>query len=747
MNSKGIPLISFLLVILCIVFSCKPDAPKGTALDPDTRKWVQEAFHKLDTMAFTASFNAERAEIIRKRFENEQDASKKLNLAVDYSNELLRCGRIKESLDLMAQVLKFLKDNNIDPKPATRRNLHSMVGIAYMRYGEVENCLQQHNHESCFLPISSNAVHKLTFGSVRAIEEYQKALKEFPNDLEFKYMLNIAYQTLGKYPDEVPKQYLIDPKWFASSIPFPRYREIAGELGINRNGLAGGVVMDDFTNDGWLDIVVTSWGPHGELLFYLNNGDGTFSDKTKEFGLDGQVSVLNLNQTDFNNDGWLDIFLMRGGWWQKNGDIPRTLLMNTGKGHFEDVTLKAGLTKWAPSQTSAWADYNLDGWIDVLIANESMPDFQRGIDLYINQKNGTFRYESEAWNLTMNQFFKGVTPTYSNNDKFPDLYFSALTDSNSLVINQHSSGQNSFVRANGPGKFIGAPFRSFPCWSFDFDNSGTEDIFVSSYLNEKPPVDFWMSSHLKTVDPVMLPKLYSNKGNNTYEEVGKSMGLTEVAFTMGCNYGDINTDGYLDFYLATGNPLFQALVPNKMYLNMGGKKFEDVSYSGGFANIQKGHGVGFGDLDHDGDEDMYVVIGGAVDGDTYFSCLFENPNPDNNNWVILKLEGTTANRAAIGARVAISAEENGQERMIYRTVSSGASFGGNSLILEIGLGKSTMVNKVTVQWPCKDCPDQVITGLEINHAYKLVEGQSKPVLMEYQKWTRKDQLIMASDHQ
>ena len=95
------------------------------------------------------------------------------------------------------------------------------------------------------------------------------------------------------------------------------------------------------------------------------------------------------------------------------------------------------------------------------------------------------------------------------------------------------------------------------------------------------------------------------------------MGLNEVAYTMGCNFGDINTDGFLDFYLATGNPLYQSLVPNKMYLNMEGQQFEDVSYSGGFANIQKGHGVGFGDLDHDGDEDLYVVIGGAYDGDSF----------------------------------------------------------------------------------------------------------------------------------
>jgi hypothetical protein len=200
---------------------------------------------------------------------------------------------------------------------------------------------------------------------------------------------------------------------------------------------------------------------------------------------------------------------------------------------------------------------------------------------------------------------------------------------------------------------------------------------------------------------------------------------------MGCNFGDINTDGFLDFYLATGNPFYQSIVPNKMYLNMNGQRFEDISYVGGFANIQKGHGVGFGDLDHDGDEDMYVVIGGALDGDNYYNCLFENPNPDQNNWLILRLEGKKANTAAIGARVAVSVQENGQERMIHRLVSSGASFGGNSLELEVGLRKAAKVNHVTVRWPCKECPEERFEGFAINQAYHLVQNSKKPQLLEY----------------
>lgn len=208
--------------------------------------------------------------------------------------------------------------------------------------------------------------------------------------------------------------------------------------------------------------------------------------------------------------------------------------------------------------------------------------------------------------------------------------FSPLGAPNLLFINQGYTGKNGFA-IPGPETILAEPDKSFPCWSFDYDNDGHEDIFVSSFSNEDTPATQWMKSHMGTADPNFLPKLYHNKGNLQFEEVGIKMGLTEVAFTMGCNFGDINSDGFLDFYLATGNPMFQAIVPNKMYLNMEGKRFEDISYSGGFANIQKGHGVGFGDLDHDGDEDLYVVIGGSYDGDQFYNCLFENPNPDQNN--------------------------------------------------------------------------------------------------------------------
>ncbi len=722
-----------LLFLLTLTFSnCKKEASTDSTLTPesDTRQLVKEAYARVNPMMIQATFNAERVAIMKNMLDNETDPGKKINLELEYALELLKVGKSLESLKQYESTYSTIVNNKIALDPMTRRNLYFVIGMAYLRHGEIENCVQNHNHESCFIPIRGEGVHQLQVGSRKAIVQFETILKEFPDDLETKYLLNLAYQTLGEYPDKVPAAWRIDPSWYTNKVKIKRFEDIAPILGVNRNTRAGGVVMEDFTNDGWLDIVVTSWNHNDPTLFYLNNGDGTFSDKSAETGLIGHLGSLHLNQTDFNNDGWMDLYIMRGAWYMKQGDIPNTLLMNTGKGTFVDVTIKAGLTHHAGTQASAWADFNLDGWLDLVVANESIGDYRRGIDLYINQQNGTFTHESAAYGLTQNEFFKGCVAVDANNDRYPDIYFSSLTNGNMLMINQGFKGEKAFLPA-GPTANVKAPMSSFPCWNFDYDNDGNEDLFVSAFSNDKSPAIMWMQDHVGKTDKTFLPKLYHNKGNMVFEDVSDQMGLNEVAYTMGCSFGDINVDGFLDYYLATGNPLYQSLVPNKMYLNIEGRKFEDVSYSGGFANIQKGHGVSFGDWDHDGDEDLYAVIGGAYDGDFFYNCFFDNPNEHNNNWVVLKLEGTKANKAAVGARVTISTQENGKERKICRTVTSGASFGANSLALEVGLRKSTTINSVTVQWPCKECPVEEFKGMEINKAYRLVQGVSAPKLLEY----------------
>ena len=123
--------------------------------------------------------------------------------------------------------------------------------------------------------------------------------------------------------------------------------------GLDINGHAGGVLVEDFDGDGLLDVMVSSSGPLDQMHLFHNNGDGTFRDVTAGSGLMGETGGLNLVLTDYNNDGHPDVLVLRGGWWGKQGCYPMSLLRNNGDGTFDDVTEEAGLLSAAPTNTAS----------------------------------------------------------------------------------------------------------------------------------------------------------------------------------------------------------------------------------------------------------------------------------------------------------------------------------------------------------------------------------------------------------
>ena len=129
--------------------------------------------------------------------------------------------------------------------------------------------------------------------------------------------------------------------------------------------------------------------------------------------------------------------------------------------------------------------------------------------------------------------------------------------------------------------------------------------------------------------------------------------------------------------------------------------------------------MAFGDLDNDGDQDIYSVLGGAYQGDNYPNICFENPMSEN-NWIVLKLEGVKSNRSAIGTKLKLELETG---RVIYYTINTGGSFGANSLQSEIGIGKGELIQKLSVMWP--NSHTQNFYSVQVNKKYKLVEGQNK----------------------
>lgn len=330
------------------------------------------------------------------------------------------------------------------------RELEEKLGIAEMRRGENENCINNRNAESCIFPLSAKACHRFTSGSENAIRHFLNCLRRNPKDLELKWLLNISYMTLGKYPREVPGEYLIPPKVFESREEVGRFVDVAPSHGLDILSMAGGVIMDDFDNDGFLDVVTSSLDACGSLHYFHNNGDGTFADRTAQAGLSNQLGGLNLIQADYNNDGLMDILVLRGAW-----ELPmrKSLLRNNGDGTFTDVTRESGLAVPATStQTAAWIDFDNDGNLDLFVGNESA-----AAQLFRNNGDGTFTDVAHAAGVDKIAFTKGVVAGDYDNDGYPDLYLSNMGSANFLY---HNNGDGTFTDV-GRELHVDRPISSF----------------------------------------------------------------------------------------------------------------------------------------------------------------------------------------------------------------------------------------------------------------------------------------------
>jgi hypothetical protein len=528
----------------------------------------------------------------------------------------------------------------------------------------------------------------------------------------------------------VPPAWRVPPEVFNSDYDIKRFPDIAGAAGVAVDDLSGGVVMDDFDNDGLLDLMVSASGLESQLRVFRNQGDGTFRELTESAGLTGLKGGLNIIQGDYNNDGFVDVLVLRGGWLGKDGRYPNSLLRNNGNFTFDDVTEEAGMLSFHSTQTAVWLDYNGDGWLDVFIGNESHPGAGEvdPCELFRNNGDGTFTDCAAEEGVAVVDWIKAVVSGDFNNDGRPDLYLSSFSGPNYLFRNDGPQAAGGTERSRMRFTNIAAeagvtePLRSFPAWFWDFDNDGWHDIFVSGYaINNAGDI---LADYLGSGPPnAARPRLYRD---GTFADVTRQSGMWTILETMGANFGDLDNDGWLDFYAGTGDPSYGTLIPNRMFRNDGGRRFQDVTTSGGFGQLQKGHGVAFGDLDNDGDQDIYAVIGGALLGDHYPNQLFANPG-HGNRWLKVKLEGVQSNRAAIGARIKVVVRSGGREREIHRTIGSGGSFGASPLRQEIGLGDAAELVKVEILWPATG-KTQVVEGLAIDHAYLIREGE--PVVQE-----------------
>jgi hypothetical protein len=682
--------------------------------------------------------NARRADTLAQRVK-QASGQKKGSIRFQRAYELLNAGQTEKAIITLNRLAESYQIRARDINRQTK-SVFDLLAASYLRLGEQRNCLRNYSSQACILPIRGAGIHTNQRGSRNAISIYERILRRYPGDLQARWLYNVAHMTLGTYPDSVPDKYRIPgvvPEPEAALEPYPN---IAPQLDVDHNALAGGVSMEDFNNDGHLDLLVTSYGLTDQVRYYESDGQGGFVDRTEEAGLKGIVSGLNTVHADYNNDGYEDVFILRGAWLGNAGQHPNSLLRNNGDGTFTDVTFQAGLDARHPTQTAAWADFNRDGHVDLFVGNESQAQINwvtggegesGSVDhpsaLYLNNGDGTFTNVASEVGIRLNAYVKGVAWGDVNGDGRPDLFASVLGGPNRLYMNRGGSSIEDWTfeeRAALAG--VQSPRFSFTTWFWDYNNDGHRDLFVSGYdvryLRRMP--EAIAAEMLGRSTDATKPRVYRNDGDGTFTDVTEAVRLDKVMFTMGGNRGDLNNDGYQDFYVGTGAPDLRSLIPNRMFVNQEGDAFQEVTFAGGFGHIQKGHGVAFGDLDRDGDQDVYSVIGGAVQGDHFRNVLFENPGAGD-HWITLDLVGQSANRSAIGAQVAVHVTtEAGAQRTIHRTVSTGGSFGASSLQQEIGLGEGATVDSVSVTWPNAEQATQTFDDLQAGRAYRIVEGQA-----------------------
>ncbi len=598
-------------------------------------------------------------------------------------------------------------------------------GVTGLRMAENDNCILCRGKPSSIFPISRSAIYTNPTGSRLAVKHFTQYLRQFPDDLEVKWLLNLAHMTLGEHPGRVePRHRLLFDAFCKSEFDLGVFRDVSHRVGLqDRLNQSGGAIMDDFDNDGLLDLVVTSWAPSEPMAFYRNRGDGTFEDRTKAAGLDKQRGGLYCVQADYNNDGHLDIFIPRGSWLPGYLAQRPSLLRNNGDGTFSDVTREAGLLAPVNSISACWADYDNDGWLDLFVCCQ-----HQSCLLYRNKGDGTFEEVRGRAGLPADLgFVLGAAWIDFDNDGYPDLFVNSSGGAFGAV---RAAGTPRLFRNNRNGTFtevtkemgIEGPAGGFSCWAFDFDNDGWLDLFAASGGQSVQDV---VKGMLGQAHNGTTSKLYRNLGGKGFKDVTREAGLEQACTPMGSNYGDVDNDGYLDFYLGTGAPNLSVLVPNRLFRNVGGRRFAEVTGSTRTGHLQKGHGVAMGDWDRNGTLDVFIQTGGAVKGDSYHNVLFQNPG-QGNNWLNVKLVGRKSNRAAIGARIKVVAAGD-KPLTVQRHVCSGSSFGANPLEQHIGLGKATRVALVEVHWPTSRTT-QVFRDVAVNQGIVITEFST-----DYQK--------------
>lgn len=492
--------------------------------------------------------------------------------------------------------------------------------------------------------------------------------------------------------------------------------------------MTGGVATIDYNNDGLLDIYFTNGsvtpsmkkeGPKFYNRLYRNDGDFQFTDVTLEAGVKGEGYQMGVAVADYNNDGYVDIFVA--------GVYSNILYRNNGDGTFTDVTDEAGITSHLWSVAAGWFDYNKDGHLDLFVVNYvewttewkkfcgdptgkirvyCHPKHFEGLPntLYRNNGDGTFEDVTEESGIGRH-IGRGMSVAFEDYDEdgWPDAFVANDKLANFLF---HNNGDGTFeevalfvgVALRDHGKAVSSMGGAFR----DFDNDQRPDLWVTALDWETFP-------------------LFRNVGDGFFEDATYATGVAKEtikrsAWSLGMF--DFNNDGWKDMITANAHAnhridLWESTdyrQTNTLLVNQKNGKFLDMSAEAGpdFQVPRAHRGTACGDLNNDGKIDVVVT---AIQDETE---VWKNVSPVENNWIIFKLVGTKTNRDGIGTEIRLLDQ--------YNTMTTSVGYACSSYPgVHFGLGKTEKLDEVEILW--LSGTKQVLTDVEVNQILEVVEPE------------------------
>lgn len=449
------------------------------------------------------------------------------------------------------------------------------------------------------------------------------------------------------------------------TTPIQHFKNVALDLGIdhtyNVDFMGGGLSFADFNNDGLDDVTLSTEGGLNMQIF-RNKYPRDFKNVVSRLGLSETSSSRTIIWVDYDNDGDKDLFVA-------NADNVSHLYRRDSPSSFTDVTATSGLsTANVSTMSAAWADYDNDGWLDVYIGNRVNI---LGNYLYHNNGDGTFTDVTATAGVS-NFDVLNLTVTWLdyNNDGYQDIY----------LANDFEQG-NTLFKNNGDGTFTDVSVSSGADLHFaamglavgDYNNDGFVDIYVSN-----SPVG---------------NGLLKNNGDGTFTDVAASLGLLINKISWGANFVDYDNDSDLDLFVSVshGAGMTDPESQNVLFKNNGDGTFSTPIYTWIDLDKSQSYGNAIGDFNNDGWSDIAVLNGYGTK-----TSLWQNSGNPDNNWLKLKLVGTSSNKDAIGAVIDVTIGANTFRRFVQSQISFQSQ---NSLTQIIGVGTATTIDEVKVTWP------------------------------------------------